>query len=396
MAHARLSPSAWKRWSTCPGSVRLTEHMPEKSSRYADEGTAAHWVCEQLLTHPDVPASDYVGQVHADTGIVVNAEMVEHAAGYAAYVMGLVSSQGRERTLLVETRLDMARWIPEGFGTADAVVLGDGEAWLADLKYGAGEVVDVADNGQLKLYALGVLDLADLLGEEVHTVHTVIYQPRVANGVNAYTYTRDYLLEFGAVVSEAALAVDEDNAPLVPSRDACRWCKAKATCPALIGEVAKLPAIPASAFDGMDVVPRYTVPMLPKEMTPAQVAQIFPKLNVLKDWIEACKAHAHELAMAGELPGFKVVEGKRGHRAWADEDLAEKTLRRMRPTHDQLYAKKLRTPADLLKQWEPGPKQKAEFDALITQPPGKPTVVPETDKRPVLVLTHDFSFTEQE
>lgn len=157
MAHALLSPSSSKRWMTCPGSVALTAHLPNTSSSYADEGTTAHWIAENIL-RGTIAESDAVGKVCPDTGMEVTPDMLRDVMRYVQQVRDIVEVTGG--TLYLEQKLVIGQWTGEegAKGTADAVIVAGDELIVMDLKFGRGVSVDAEENPQLMLYALGALD----------------------------------------------------------------------------------------------------------------------------------------------------------------------------------------------------------------------------------------------
>lgn len=372
MAHATLSPSSADRWVTCPGSVRLSEGRPDDSSPYADEGTAAHEVAARCLT-ANVDAATLVGAT-TENGVGVTSDMAAHVQTYVDFVRALVASVGHSLKF-VETPLPIGDITGEvgAQGTADVVILAATELIVVDLKFGRGVVVEARDNPQLQLYALGALQEFGLLGD-FRTVRMVIHQPRLG-AVSEWVQTVEELEHFASRVETAAAATRAPDAPLTPGEKACRFCKAKATCPALRAEVeAMLEHSPLGPATDTEVL-----------------ATAMAKVDLVEGWVKAVRAEANSRLLAGlPVPGFKLVQGKRGARAWADPGQAEQMLKSFRLKVEEMYDLSLISPTSaekLAKAGALGPRQWAKAQALIAQPEGRPSVAPDSDKRPALVMS---------
>ena len=256
-AHAKLSPSGASRWMECPGSIALEADFPDSSSEYAAEGTLAHDISAQCLEENLLPHS-FVGKRFEVDGFefTVTAAMADFIADY----MKLVREFAKDGTLLIERKVDFSPVIgvEDSFGTSDAIVIGANTLTVIDLKYGMGVAVSAENNPQLKLYALGALnDYGDLADFE--HVCMVIHQPRL-NSVSECWMSVEDLVAFGEAAKMAAEKVAEavdtygahdawDEAYLSPSEKGCKFCKAKATCPALRTEVDTVVGNAASVDD---------------------------------------------------------------------------------------------------------------------------------------------------
>jgi hypothetical protein len=375
MAHATLSPSSAVRWMSCPGSVRLTADLPDDSSAFADEGTDAHELAA-LCLETNTDAKAYVGRV-MEKGNAVTDEMALAVQEYVDYVRDVVTATGGE--LLVEQKLSIAHITGEAGakGTSDVVILAAPELIIADLKFGRGVPVDAMDNPQLQIYALAALEEFGLVGD-FDRVRMVIHQPRLG-AVSERVQTVDELMAFGAEVAEAAEITTHENAPLLPTTKGCKFCKAKATCPALRDEV-------LNTFDSIKPEPHS-----PEVDDAALLSDALSKADLIESWIKAIRAEVETRLLSGvPIPGYKLVQGKKGNRAWADKAAAEALLKQMRVPHDQMYDYSVVSPttAEKLHKAEViGPRQWPKVQALITQSEGKPSVAPESDKRPALVMS---------
>lgn len=408
-AHAQLSPSSASRWMACPGSVALSKDIPNTSSAYADEGTAAHELAAKCLTDGSSP-QDCIGLVITVNGtdFTVDQDMADYVGGYVQRICDLVDSLGGE--LLVEQRLDISSITGEedASGTSDAVILLDDEIIIADLKYGQGVQVDAVGNKQLRIYALAALEAYDLLGT-VKRVRMIIDQPRKKHYSEDVVSVED-LRHFAGEVKRAAERVEAactyigqwdelHEKYLNPGEKQCQFCPAKGTCPKLRAEVVELvfaatPTTPEE-FDSIDTVDTLTEATEVAEggygaEIEGWLGVAMSKVELVEIWCKAVRAEVEKRLLAGvDIPGFKLVEGRRGSRAWANPDEAEATLKAMRLKAEQMYDFKLISPTTaekLAKAGDIGPRQWPKLQEMITQADGKPSVAPVSDKRPALVV----------
>lgn len=366
MAHAVLSPSAASRWLACTPSARLELQFPDKAGDYAKEGTLAHEFGELFLRQK--LGSDVAGLLaKARENEFYTPDMETHAEEYAALVWEkyeIARKTTPDAILLVEEHIDLTAYVPEGFGTGDAVIIADDLLEIIDLKYGKGVAVSAKRNKQMMLYALGAL-LKYSIMYGVNRVRMTIYQPRIGN-VSEWEITAPDLLEWAETeLKQRAKMAFEGIGEQVPG-DHCRFCRAKAVCKALAEQ-----NLSVAKEEFMQV----------GLLTPEQVAEILPKLDGLVNWANAVEEYALDQALQGvKFPGFKVVEG-RSIRKYADD---KKVAERLEANGygDIIYKpKELKTITTLEKALT-----KKGFEALvgdlIVKPAGKPTLVPESDKRP--------------
>ena len=371
--HAKLSSSASKRWLGCPGSVKLSEHYPNGSSIYADEGTIAHGVAEGMISKDDklvqkyeVEAAKFYGEHPELNGTFLEMKMILQP--YVDYVFEEYAEQVHEdeaAQLMTEERVDLTEYIPGGFGTSDVVILRQGRLHIIDLKYGKGVSVSAEDNPQLKLYALGTLARFDML-YDIEDVVMTIYQPRLDN-VSTDTIKAKDLYAWGEEVIKpgAQLALSED-AP-VHAGDWCQFCPARYDCK-------------ERARDAMELQ-KYLGQMV---LSPEEIAEILGKIDRLTKFAEDIKDSALTKALDGEeIPGWKVVEGRSIRKYVGSE---EEIVRQCEGAgYDQAlpYERKLLTITNMEKLM--GKKQFAEvLGAYVEKPEGKPTLAPESDKRPAI------------
>jgi len=372
----------------CPGSNVLEAAYPDSSSVYADEGTAAHTLASWVL-EDGLPVDTYIGgEIKVgERAFTVTDDMAAYVQDYAK----LVREYAAGGTLMVEQRVPIGHLTAEdgATGTSDAVIVKGNELIVVDLKYGMGVRVDADNNPQLQMYALGALEEFGILGD-FEIVTMVIHMPRL-NHVSEWSVPVQHLLAFGTQVADAATTaaharVDEGHETwngtyLNPGEKQCRFCRAKATCPALKAEVGDIVHDTATLDDFADLLPH-----TPDMQTGDNYLSIaMSKVGLVEDWCKAIRAEVERRLLAGkQVDGFKLVEGKRGHRKWVDAKAVESLFKSFRLRQDEAYDLSLISPTTAEKVFKENPKRWAKVQEHITQSTGKPSVAPATDKRPAL------------
>jgi hypothetical protein len=408
--HALLSPSSAYTWIECAASTAAQRGQPDESSAYADEGTAAHELMKWCLDSGNDTVA-YMGRVipvglDADgkprNTFEVDEEMAEAVQRYVDAVRDRVHAlelAGAHVDMLVEQSLSIEHITGEkdAKGTSDTILIAtwpDGRAEIEvwDLKYGRGVPVVAERNYQAMMYAGGAYNEHSAF-VDFEKVRVVIFQPRVNEQPSEWELTPADLLtwlnETAKPAAERALlyveSVDFVSLHLGdfnPGEKQCRFCKAKAVCPALAKHVEQ--TIGRDFEEMTDSALAEDTAMLDNE----RLGEIYPALPLIESWGKAVLARIeHELLNGNAVPGVKLVQGRKGARRWSDADSAEQLFKGMRLKQEQMYNFKLISPTQAEKLLaRESPRRWKKVEALITQPPGSPSVAPESDKREALVI----------
>lgn len=378
--HAILGPSASSRWLVCTKSARLEQSFPSVEGEAAAEGTLAHSLGELIIAHrrQAISNKDFRAQLKAiKENKHYNQAMYEYCDDYAVYVLEQYSKAlavCKDAKLLVEEMLDLSEFVPEGFGTGDVGIVADYVADIIDLKYGKGARVEVVDNRQLKIYALGWLRDHGYL-YDIKTMRLHIYQPRM-NNIASWEISYDDLMQWAEdeLKPQAALAFNGEG-EYVPGKH-CQFCKAKTTCKANA-----LYQQSIAQEDFKDIMLDEPELVSPDLLRPEEVSRILDRAEAYKNWVEAVKDYALDKAKQGtKWPGYKLVEG-RSVRKLTDIPAVEKLL-----VKHQFDRGKIFKPQELVGITEmekvTGRKFFDEHIAPFTsKPAGAPTLAPESDKR---------------
>ena len=358
--HAILSASGAHRWMNCTPSARLELEFDDNSGEAAAEGTAAHALSEHKLRkalkmRSKKPVSPYDSD-----------EMDNYTDGYVEFVLEVIEQAKQicsDPLILIEQRLDFSKYVPEGFGTGDCLIIADGTLHIIDFKYGQGVLVSAEDNPQMKLYALGALDLFDGI-YDIEMVSMTIYQPRREN-VSTSTVSKENLYQWAEEVlkPKAELAFNGDG-NFCPG-EWCQFCRAAVKCRARAEAKMKL-----ATFEFA----------LPPLLSDEEIADILSSIGDLTNWANEIIAYATDAAVnhGKKWPGFKVVEG-RSNRKYKDEEAVAEAAKNA--GYRDIYKQSLITITEMEKLMG-----KSKFNEilgeLVMKPPGKPTLVPVSDKRP--------------
>jgi len=376
VAHALLGASSAHRWLNCPGSVLLTADLPDTTSEYSAEGTLAHEVCEAYARNALARKGFRVVSPTLDTPQDdAPDEMKACAQTYLEAILDAAADLGETPYIALEQRVDYSRWVPDGFGTADCVIIGTRIMHVIDYKHGKGVRVDAEDNPQLMLYALGALARYSAL-YDITRVRWSIVQPRNGGVSEAPETSADALRQWAEdVVKPAAARALTPGAPLVPGEH-CRFCKARATCRARSDAAMAL---------------QYFPPTAPALLTPEEIGERLRLGRDLAAYLKDLEDHALGALLGGAaIPGWKAVEG-RAIRAWTSPDEAFRKAVEIGVPEEMLWEKKPVTLAQLEKTL--GKKGFAPLNGFVTTPPGKPALAPDTDKRPA-IFAHPDDFAE--
>lgn len=393
--HALLSPSSAHRWTRCAGSIVLTKDLPRTSSVFADEGTAAHELAATCFTKGSA-AVDHIGEAitAGDNTFTVDADMAGHVQKY----VDLVRSLNAETMIEQKVPISSITGEQDATGTSDAVIIDGDELMVIDLKYGRGVKVDAEHNEQLAIYAAAAVEQFDILGEINH-VRMVICQPRLDH-VSEWSLTAGQLDQFISKIRVAAgivrgsLAYAEEHsgevkyADLNPGDKQCKFCDAKATCPALARQV--LSTVADDFVDLSKPVAPQVAHAAERQLDNTILGNLLSAVDLIEDWCKAIRTKTEAELLAGnEVPGFKLVEGRRGARKWTNSGEVEATMKSMRMKLEEMYELSLISPTTaekLSKSGVIGPRQWPKLQGMISQADGKPSVAPVSDKRPALTM----------
>ena len=371
--HALLSASSSHRWIHCPPSIRLGERYENRGSEYAAEGTEAHLLCEYRLKQMlGIPMEDPVPGLQR-----YSKEMEANAEGYAQYVAEIyekAKESCKDPVVLIEQQVSYEKWVRDGFGTADALVVADGTLHVIDYKNGKGVLVECEDNSQMKCYGLGSLEMFDGI-YDIQNVAMTIYQPNRDN-ISTNMLVKEDLMEWAETVLAPAAALAFEGKGEYACGEWCQFCPVKHICRARADYAMEL-----ARYDFAD----------PDVLEDEDIEDILARADTLTSWASDVKDYALRQALSGkEWKGWKLVEG-RSNRKYTDEEKVAETVKK---AGFDPYEKKLLGITAMTQTL--GRKRFNELlGGLVMKPTGKPVLVPESDKRSAMNTAKD-DFKEEE
>ena len=389
--HALLGPSKAYQWMTCTPSARLEEGFPDTSSEAAEEGTLAHELAELKVRNHFysvefgkrklITAINKLKKEHPD---LWKEEMMGYTDEYLDFIRAEAMALPMQPYVAIEKKVDLTAYIPEGFGTADCILIYGDTIHVIDFKYGKNPNgrVEADHNPQMQIYALGAYEAYKMF-YPIQRVRLSIVQPRLPDGITTWETTLDQLLAFGEEVKAKAALAMEGKGEFTPSEKTCRYCKAKGRCRARAEENVRL------AFSE-------NYQKKPPLISNAEMGQYLQQGIDIAKWVSDLQDIALKECLAGkEVPGWKAVEG-RGSREWTDLDKAFAHLAENGIPDAMLWERNPITPPKLEKAL--GKKEfTAQTEGYVVKKPGKPALVPASDKRPAVVnkVSAEEAFKEE-
>lgn len=379
--HALLSASGAHRWLVCTPSARLEDQFPDTTSDYAREGTLAHEIAELKLrkhfTEPMAKAT-YTRRLNKfKKHELFQEEMLKHTDIYLEYLQKITLAMPTQPYVAVEKRIDYSAYVPEGFGTVDCLIIWGETLYVTDFKYGKGVPVSAENNPQMKLYAIGAY-LAYSFLYPIKTINLAIIQPRLDN-ISEWSCSVEELLAWGEEIKPVAQKAFAGEGEFVPGEH-CKFCRAKAQCRAR-----------ADMYTALEDFGQAKPPLLNDK----EIGEILEIAQQLESWVKDLREYALSETLKGkDIPGWKAVEG-RSSRIYTDVDKAFAHLRENGIDEAMLYERVPLTVAKLEKAL--GKKEfrsLLEEEGFVEKRPGKPTLVPISDKRPSIAdisAKEDFS-----
>lgn len=375
-AHALLSASSAHIWLHCPPSARMAESMPQVDTPWAAEGTLAHELAEckarkKFCPRPGDGYAEKIREIHADPAYAP--EMESCTDLYVQAIDEECMRYSSRPLVVLETRVNYCGTVPEGFGTADCIIIGGDTLTIIDYKHGKGVPISAMDNPQLKLYAIGALNQFNAFyGDAIKHIRLRIVQPRVSDELNDFELTVQDLMQWGNSVVAPVANLAYNGGGECNRGDWCRFCKARAICRQTANNYLALDAFRAFCQNEINA------------LSDDEIGDILTRAAGLQAWVAAVEAYALQASLAGKhIPGHKVVAG-RAVRTWTDQDAAFTALQAAGVDQALLYDRKPCALTELEKRLG-----KAKFKELAGQyvhkPAGKPILAPADDPRPELM-----------
>lgn len=384
--HATLSPSSAARWINCPPSAKINAEAGDRPTVFTREGSLAHSLAELKARKHFLPG---IGPKKYQTALdkikandLWQDEMEAHTERYLEALKDIYMEFPEPPHVAVEQRVDFTEWVPGGFGTADCVMVGGDTIHVIDFKYGKGVAVSAEENPQMMLYALGALAAYGLL-YDLTTVRMTIIQPRMASDPDTWETTADHLTQWAETTVKPAADLAARGEGEFAEGEWCRFCAIRGNCRARAAAQLAL-----EDFNGR----------VPPVLSDAEVGQALTQGRRLAKWLSELEEYALTACLDGkEIPGYKAVEG-RAVRVWTDVNVAFDAARAQGIPDDMLYERKPISLAAMEKLM--GKRQFLDtMTEYVNVPAGKPTLVPDTDKRPPITnrptIDDDFGDTNE-
>lgn len=364
--HALLSASGAGQWINCPPSAKLCDELPEEESTYTKEGTLAHEICELKLTADTLKTGTYTRRMNKiKKNELYKDEMQGFTDQYVDYVETLSNNLPEKPYMAVEKRVEFDDYAPDGFGTADCILICGSVMHIIDFKYGKGVMVSAKANPQMGLYALGALKAYGFL-YPIEDIFFHIVQPRL-NNFSTWQTNRKELTDWGEIVVKPKAEIAYKGEGDFRSGEHCKFCKVL-NCR-------------QRAYDNLELLEMYKE-KLPPELSDREVGDALEKAEHLVSWYKKLKSYAQKTMIdGGVIPGWKIVEG-RSNRMISDYEKMAEVLEEHGFPKETLYERAQMSLTDLEKMV--GKKEFKEIcGEFIKKPNGAPTIAPESDRRPV-------------
>jgi len=377
--HALLSASSASRWLVCTAAPRFEEQFPENSSEYAEEGRLAHSICELKLLKKFTVMNNRTftsryNKLKSDP--LYTDEMDKTSDIYIEHLTEKAMTYDRPPAVSAEVKVDFSDYVPEGFGTCDCIMIGGDTLDITDYKHGKGVPVSAEGNAQMRLYALGALKrYRPVYGDTIKRVRLTICQPRIQDEPSTEELTTEELIAWGNSIKPAAQKAYMGLGEYVPGEH-CRFCRGKAQCKARAQKNMALEEFKDCVPENGPKPPMFGQGVL----TDDEIGDLLARGKDLVQWYKDLEEYALQAILDGKtIPGWKAVAG-RSNRTWTDQDAAIAAVLAAGYDEALVYERKPKTLTELEKLMG-----KAEFaeklGSYVIKPPGKPTLVPITDKR---------------